>query len=232
MSVVSQIQQAQTYQGTAASTLPEIKISGVGQGPVYNGAPLPASQASSAINVSIGEQSGINQQNNQMNTSHNAGVPRREQNRPGGEVVYPLTENRYSLVDQSQAPFSPHLSTIGGRGTLGGSQLGGPNISSRNSVNNPQLPASVPITHTKLQQWLKFLFNVYDRNKSGYIKTGELKDAFQSLGIKAKNDSVIEGLVNKFDTEGKNGLNYDEFSNIFVSLINGKGVSIQEFLRG
>lgn len=58
-------------------------------------------------------------------------------------------------------------------------------------------------------------FNVFDKDKNGYISAGELKLVMASLGEKLSDDEVNE-MIKEADIDGDGEINFEEFKRMMM----------------
>ena len=86
----------------------------------------------------------------------------------------------------------------------------------------------------KLAQAARAVFNVMDEDGSGYMDTGELREALSMLGIDNIKDEDLHVVVNHFDEDQSGTIDREEFKNIVQTLcVGGKDVmkNLKEVLR-
>mgnify|MGYP006116253725 CR=1 FL=1 len=64
-------------------------------------------------------------------------------------------------------------------------------------------------------------FIIFDKDKSGSIDVGELKDAMKALGIFLKKDEV-KGVMTKVDKDGSGNIDKEEFTALMAEQIESR----------
>ena len=67
------------------------------------------------------------------------------------------------------------------------------------------------------------IFNTFDKDKSGTIEVGELRDAMKALGLKMDKDQIKE-VMDKADKDGSGDISPDEFLQHMASMIQKREV--------
>jgi Ca2+-binding EF-hand superfamily protein len=86
-----------------------------------------------------------------------------------------------------------------------------------------QLPFSKVEFSDSLVRELKDIFARCDRNSSGLLAASEFKSALSSYGISCP-DKVADSLIKKFDQNNKGSINFTEFCNCYLAVLNAKGL--------
>ena len=71
-------------------------------------------------------------------------------------------------------------------------------------------------------------FSLFDKNRDGKIEASELLVVFKSLGVNVTKEEM-DALIQKYDTEGKRGLDLVEFVTICASKLSSKNESRELF---
>ena len=66
--------------------------------------------------------------------------------------------------------------------------------------------------------YLRFAFKFFDKDQSGYITVGEIKDVF-SGGNKNYSDKTIENMIKDIDTDKDGKVSYEEFKYMMNKII-------------
>eukprot|EP00588_Corethron_pennatum_P013218 CAMPEP_0194268934 /NCGR_PEP_ID=MMETSP0169-20130528/3190_1 /TAXON_ID=218684 /ORGANISM="Corethron pennatum, Strain L29A3" /LENGTH=170 /DNA_ID=CAMNT_0039010391 /DNA_START=199 /DNA_END=707 /DNA_ORIENTATION=+ len=88
-------------------------------------------------------------------------------------------------------------------------------ISEQHEVKSRSISEKPCLTTDEVEE-IREAFNLFDTDGSGKIDPKELKDAMQSLGFDAKNQSVYR-MIDGLDKEGKGSIEFDEFLDVMTA---------------
>ena len=93
-------------------------------------------------------------------------------------------------------------------------------IESKVAEFNPKLYEKNGLTEDEVME-IKEAFDLFDSNKSGSIDTEELKQALQSLGIDAKNQTLTN-MIADIDKNNNGDIDFDEFIDMMTAKMSDK----------
>ncbi|KAD6795036.1 hypothetical protein E3N88_05932 [Mikania micrantha] len=93
----------------------------------------------------------------------------------------------------------------------------------RNSKNKMMMNkrGSVYFNSSERKAELKSVFATFDKNKDGFVTKQELFDSLKNIGISTSKQDVLE-MIQKVDANGDELIDFDEFCELFESLMSGE----------
>lgn len=82
-------------------------------------------------------------------------------------------------------------------------------------------PKKQSISHKKLNE-LKRVFSTFDKNGDGYITNEELRESLKNVGM-VMTEKDIQEMVEKLDRNGDGLLDFNEFCDLFESIVSREG---------
>lgn len=71
---------------------------------------------------------------------------------------------------------------------------------------------------------IEIIFKTFDKDNSGGIEVGELKDAMKALGLN-KTKAEVEQIMEKADKDGSKSIEMDEFTSLMAVMIKDRNVT-------
>lgn len=93
-------------------------------------------------------------------------------------------------------------------------------VESKSAEFNPKIYEKNGLTEDEVME-IKEAFDLFDSNKSGSIDTEELKQALQSLGIDAKNQTLTN-MIADIDKNNNGDIDFDEFIDMMTAKMSDK----------
>ncbi|KAI3446890.1 hypothetical protein Pfo_003555 [Paulownia fortunei] len=92
----------------------------------------------------------------------------------------------------------------------------------KTSFKNTSTTTTTTTTTTTSRAELRSVFATFDKNNDGYITKHELRESLKNIGISAGERDVAD-MVEKVDSNGDGLIDFDEFVELFDSMISGGG---------
>ena len=80
-----------------------------------------------------------------------------------------------------------------------------------------QVTEEVSLTKEEVRE-IQYIFKTFDKDGSGGIEVGELKDAMKALGLNKTRDE-IKSVMEKADRDGSGSIEIDEFKELMAGMI-------------